>query len=363
MLVGRSQFESLFCDDIPLLDVRAEVEYSKGSFPCAHNIPILNDHERSEVGVRYNNSGPDAATKLGHELVSGSTKERRVQAWLSFAADNPEARLYCFRGGERSRIAQQWLLDAGVNMPRIEGGYRTLRRFLIESLQASVASSQIIVVGGKTGTGKTELLKRVDASVDLEGLAKHRGSAFGKQLVPQPTQIDFENSLAIAFLKKLTKGQTALALEDESLLIGKLNITQPLYDKMDAARLIMLEDSVENRVDRIFNEYILDQLVRYETAAANRDAGFEQFGAYLKGSLAGIAKRLGGARFKELDSAMQAALGQHRQGDPQHHRVWIRELLVGYYDPMYAYQLERKQDRITFAGSSAEIHDWLSRRL
>ncbi len=363
MLVTRTQFESLFCDDVPLLDVRAEVEYGKGAFPFARNIPILNDDERRQVGIRYKNSGPEAAARLGHELVSGRSKEHRLHAWLTFAEENPRACLYCFRGGERSRIAQQWLLDAGVDMPRIEGGYRSLRRFLIESLQSSVDTLQLFIVGGKTGTGKTELLQKVDASVDLEGFANHRGSAFGKQLEEQPTQIDFENRLAIAFLKKIRQGQTALALEDESLLIGKMNITQSLYDKMDGAQLVMLEDTIDHRVGRIFNEYIVDQLVQYETTMASRELGFERFSAYLQGSLAGIAKRLGGARYQELHTAMQEALSMHRQGDPQNHRFWIRELLVNYYDPMYAYQLKRKEDRIIFTGNATQIQHWLARHL
>lgn len=359
MLVDRSQFESLFCDDIPLLDVRAEVEYSKGAFPCARNIPILNDDERGQVGIRYKASGAEAADRLGHELVSGNRKEGRMQAWLAFAEDNPQAYLYCFRGGERSRIVQQWMADAGVAIPRIEGGYRHLRRFLIESLQSSVDRLQLLIVAGKTGTGKTELLKRVDASVDLEGLANHRGSAFGKQLEAQPTQINFENCLAIVLLKKIRQDQTTLALEDESLLIGKVNITQSLYDKMDAAQLIMLEDSIDSRVDRILQEYIVDKLVQYETFLGSKTAGFEKFSAYLQGALAGIAKRLGGVRYKQLDAIMQAALGRHLQGDPQSHRLWITELLLSYYDPMYAHQLKRKEGRIIFKGNSAEIYHWL----
>jgi len=359
MRVDRSQFESLFCEDVPLLDVRAEVEYGKGAFPSAVNIPILNDDERSQVGICYKYNGQKAATKLGHELVSGANKEKKMHRWVTFAEENTQACLYCFRGGERSRIAQQWLLDAGITVPRIEGGYKQLRRFLIESLQATVERAQLVIVGGKTGTGKTELLSTIEASIDLEGLANHRGSAFGKQLEPQPTQINFENCLAIALLKKFRQGQTRLALEDESLLIGKLNITQYLYDKMDATQLILLDDSIENRVARIFNEYIIDQLGQYESLLGGSTAGFERFSAYLLNSLAGIAKRLGGARYKELEAIMQAALSKQQQGDPEGHRPWIKELLLHYYDPMYAYQLEKKKDRIVFTGNASEIRQWL----
>lgn len=362
MLVDGSRFESLLCDDVPLLDVRAEVEYSKGAFPFATNIPILNDEERRQVGIRYKKNGPEAAARLGQDLVSGGSKERRLQRWLTFTEENAQACLYCFRGGERSRIAQQWLLDAGVSIPRIEGGYRHLRRFLIESLQSSVADMEFIVVGGKTGSGKTELLYKVDASIDLERLAMHRGSAFGKQLEPQPTQINFENCLAISLLKKIRQGQNTLALEDESLLIGKLNIPQVLYDKMDGARLIMLEDSIEHRVERIFNEYIVDQTGQYETILGSKTLGFERFSATLLDSLAGIAKRLGGVRYKKLDDIMRGALSKQRQGDADDHRQWIRELLLHYYDPMYDFQLKKKEERILFRGDSTEIHQWLQQQ-
>ena len=165
---------------VPLLDVRAPVEFSQGAFPGAINLPLMEDEERHRVGTRYKQAGQDSAIKLGHELVSGSTKDERVARWVQFASENPDGYLYCFRGGLRSRLSQQWLADAGIQYPRIVGGYKAMRSFLLEQLTQGIAQSQFILIAGFTGCGKTEVVKNLKATIDLEKLAHHRGSSFGK---------------------------------------------------------------------------------------------------------------------------------------------------------------------------------------
>ena len=100
-------FHRLFSSRVPLIDVRAEVEFARGAFPTATNLPILADAEREKVGICYRLEGPDAAVALGHSLVSGQTRQDRIERWLRFLRQNPEAHLYCFRGGQRSAIAVQ----------------------------------------------------------------------------------------------------------------------------------------------------------------------------------------------------------------------------------------------------------------
>ena len=121
----------LFLNDTPLMDVRAPVEFNEGAFPTARNIPLINDEERHVIGKTYKDLGQDEAIKLGVELVSGTTKSDRLAQWQQFTKTHPEGVLYCFRGGMRSKVTQQWLFEeTGVRYPRVKGGYKVLRRFI-----------------------------------------------------------------------------------------------------------------------------------------------------------------------------------------------------------------------------------------
>jgi tRNA 2-selenouridine synthase len=359
MLIKAVDYPDLFLEDRPFLDVRAEVEFNKGAFPTAVNIPILNDAEREEIGIIYKQHGSAQAVSAGHKMVSGELKSCRIAQWEEFIRNNPQACLYCFRGGQRSTIAAEWLLESGIDIPRIEGGYKALRRFLIDGTSKWAAGPELYIVGGKTGTGKTRVLHRFKAHLDLEALASHRGSAFGKRLTPQPTQINFENLVAIALLKFNQSGCKQLLVEDESLMIGRSKLPDPLFAKMKNASMIVVDDVLQARVDRIYEEYIIEQWAEYQDQADSPDAAFEAYAGYLLSSLRGISKRLGGTRYKAMKRLMETALDEQQQGEPELHKAWIAELLTHYYDPMYAYQLEKKQHRIQFCGSHDEITDWL----
>jgi len=126
-------FRQLFLQNVPLMDVRAPVEFAKGAFPQAVNLPLMNDSERQKVGTRYKQQGQAAAIALGHQLVRGKLKAARIDAWLAQVQAAPEGYLYCFRGGLRSQLVQQWLSEAGVQYPRVIGGYKAMRRFLIDT--------------------------------------------------------------------------------------------------------------------------------------------------------------------------------------------------------------------------------------
>jgi len=353
-----SPLAGLFINDVPLLDVRAEVEFEQGAFPRAVNMPILDTREREQVGICYKHKGPDAAYELGHELVSGELREQRIRGWIDFINNHPGTHLYCFRGGQRSRIAAEWLANAGVEAPRIEGGYKAMRRFLIDSL-ASLPS--LLVLAGKTGGGKTVVLEQISrrhcgSVVDLERRANHRGSAFGKRLTPQPTQINFENAVAVDFLK----AADTVMVEDESKMIGRLNLPPPLQEKMRSAPVLVLEADMGERVQHIFEEYVLElwdelkQLSDDETQASTRHQ------QELLGAIDAIRGRLGGAHHKEIRGLMQAAFSAQARGDFSPHRLWIEQLLIKYYDPMYEYQLGKKADRIRFRGDREAIVEYAS---
>ena len=354
-----TDFRDLFLNDRPMMDTRAPIEFHKGAFPGVVNLPLMTDHERERVGTCYKQQGQQAAVILGHQLVSGQVKAERLQAWVDFAQANPDGCLYCFRGGMRSQIVQQWLKqDAGIDYPRVTGGYKALRSFLIETVDDAVAQCDLTVLGGMTGTGKTDVLVQLNNALDLEGHANHRGSSFGKRATGQPTNIDFENRLAIDLLKKRSQGHQRFVLEDESRTVGSCALPLALYQRMQDAPMVWLEDSLPSRVERILRDYVVQLCAEFTDK--NGEHGFTLFSHRLQESLANIQRRLGGERYQRLQAVMDAALQeQARCGSVDLHRVWIEALLREYYDPMYAFQREKKAGRIAFAGDQVEVLEYL----
>ncbi|WP_298183835.1 tRNA 2-selenouridine(34) synthase MnmH [uncultured Pseudomonas sp.] len=357
-----SDYRDIFLNDRPLMDARAPVEFAKGAFPGVLNLPLMDDIERQKVGTCYKQKGQDAAIELGHQLVSGAVKDERVAAWSAFAKANPEGYLYCFRGGLRSQITQQWLKDAGIEYPRVIGGYKAMRSFLLETTLQAVAECKFVIVGGMTGTGKTEVISALGNSLDLEGHANHRGSSFGKRATGQPGQIDFENRLAIDILKQRAAGTQQFVLEDESRLVGTCSLPLELYQGMQNYPLVWLEDSFAGRVERILGDYVTDLCAEFISVHGVAD-GFRLFAERLLQSLSNIQRRLGGERYQRLLAIMQAALDeQQRSGNVDLHRGWIEGLLREYYDPMYDFQRESKSARIEFAGEQAAVIAYLKAR-
>lgn len=353
-------YADLLREGRPLLDVRAPVEFGESTLPNAHNLPLMNDPEREQVGIRYKESGQAAAIELGHELVSGEVRDARVAAWVDFVDRHPDARLYCSRGGLRSQLVQEWLHDAGVTIPRVEGGYKSLRRFVLDELiEGLIPRLPLLVVAGRTGTGKTRLLHRLPNPVDLEGLAAHRGSSFGHTLTPQPTQASFENALATAFYQAHARGD-AIHVEDEGRLIGRRVLPVPLQNRLAASPRVVLEQPFSTRVENILEDYVIDMSAAF-TGRDGPEAGFEAFRYFLLDALGRIRKRLGGLRHQQLETVMREALDRQWQfGELERHRDWIRALLTEYYDPMYDYQLSRRDGRVLMQGGFEELVEWAS---
>lgn len=355
-----ADFETLFLTDTPLLDTRAPLEFAQGAFPGTVNLPLMTDDERAQIGLCYKQRGQAAAIALGLELVQGQNKTERVRAWCDFAKAHPGGYLYCFRGGLRSQIAQQWMREAGVDYPRITGGYKALRQFLLDALQKS-AKRNFLIVSGQTGCAKTQLLRNHAHAIDLEGLANHRGSAFGKRLGGQPNQINFENALAVALLKhNHAMSSMPVLLEDESRLIGRLAVPEVLRQTTLQAPLVVIEMDLETRVEHTCSNYILSNLFEWQ-AKNGEEQGFQHFADELRHNLATLQRRLGGYRFTQLATQLDVALASHQRGNSEYHRVWIRTLLEEYYDPMYAYQLGQKSGRVQFRGSYMEVMDYLKK--
>ncbi|EED35773.1 tRNA 2-selenouridine synthase [Luminiphilus syltensis NOR5-1B] len=349
-----SDFRDLLLEGRPLIDTRAPCEFAKGSPPSAINLPLMDDSERAAVGLCYKQEGPDAAIALGHRLVSGERRAARIDAWKAFAEKHPNGALFCFRGGMRSQIVQQWMAEAGVDYPRIEGGYKALRRWSIEQIERIAASADILLIAGRTGSGKTEFINHafkgepIPGSVDLEGLAHHRGSAFGKLPGGQPAQITFELAVAIALVG--AEHHRPIILEDESRLIGRCALPPVLQEAMARAPVMVLDSSLEARIEHSYHNYIVDNLAAFEQLSGDPVQAWTAFSTQLIDAIKAIRKRLGGVQYDRLSQMIQNALDHHQRGDPTHHRLWIGELLTHYYDPMYNYQLEKKGGRVIFTG-------------
>jgi tRNA 2-selenouridine synthase len=357
-------YQRLFTQDTPLLDVRAPVEFQQGAFPQAKNVPLINNEERQAIGIRYKQQGQQQAIELGHKLVQGEIKATRVADWVEFTNRHPQGALYCFRGGMRSKISQQWIFEkTGVVYPRIKGGYKALRRYLLHELDIAATHMQFVILSGRTGTGKTLLLNKLDHKVDLEDIYRHRGSAFGKYALPQPSQIDVENKLSIALLKQRHRGVNKLVLEDEAAYIGSRRLPECLVNSMRYSPLIVLEANIEERVDIVFNEYITNALLDYQ-ALLGESEGFDTWSGNLQAALDKIQRRLGGQRYKATKAVLEDAIQRQRTaGETEHHKTWIRNLLVDYYDPMYDYQLGKKSERVLYRGEDADILEYINRQL
>jgi tRNA 2-selenouridine synthase len=354
------------------MDVRAPVEYEKGSFPSACNIPLMTNDERHEVGLCYKEKGQDAAIELGHQLVSGRTREERTRQWIAFAEAHPShGYLYCFRGGLRSQLVQRRLLEeTGIHYPLVTGGYKAMRQFLLEELDRSLETAELILVAGQTGAGKTRVIQKLP-NIDLEGLAHHRGSTFGRwpEDPLQPSQIDFENSVSIALLKLLdpsTSQETPSSsspkpwvfVEDEGNRIGNLVLPVGLRTQMKASKFVVVEEDMEERVNVILEDYVFD-LGRRFAALHGQEEGRVQHREFLLGGVHRLRKRLGGDRYAELNYLLQAAIKEHEdKGDVTLHRVFVEVLLKEYYDPMYDYQLDQREGQVLFRGKGDAVVEW-----
>lgn len=331
-----------------LIDVRAPVEFAQGSLPGAINLPLLNDEERRQVGIAYKQQGQKAAIALGERLVSGAVKERRVAAWMEQVNHHPDSVIYCFRGGLRSRIAQQWLYDAGVERPRIRGGWKVLRQRLCRQIDMA-AERPLLVVSGLTGCAKTRLIHQLDNGIDLEACARHKGSAFGRHPLTSPSQIDFEHAMGSALLGV----EGAYVVEDESRHVGAVNIPQRFWQAMERAPRIRVEMPLDWRLEQIRRDYIDDLWEVYQNQFGEW-LGWSLMKKQLSSALARLKKRLGSERLARLQRLQSLAFAEHEKGNPQAHEAWLAPLLSEYYDPMYRYQLEKHDQEFLHVG------DWHS---
>ncbi|MEO8590067.1 MAG: tRNA 2-selenouridine(34) synthase MnmH [Flavobacteriales bacterium] len=238
----------------PMIDVRSPGEFARGHIPGAHSLPLFSDEERAVVGTLYKQQGRDAAVLEGLRIV-GPKLASIVEQARALAPDG-RIRVHCWRGGERSGSVA-WLLDkAGfAEVITLKRGYKAFRNHVLASFDAPLP---LIILGGYTGSGKTEILHALRALgeqvVDMEGLANHRGSSFGALgLPPQPTTEHFEN-LLWNDLRALDRSRT-IWLEDESIMIGRAKVPDGVFGQLRAARVLFIDMPQDMRAQRLVKDY------------------------------------------------------------------------------------------------------------
>ncbi len=316
-----------------VIDVRTPAEFKQGHIAGSVNIPLFTDEERVVVGTLYKKMGKDAAIDKGLEFV-GPRMATMVSQARKLYNGNPLL-LYCWRGGMRSNSVA-WLFNtAGIEAHTVVGGYKSYRREFGHYLQKTW---NYIVVGGATGSGKTDLLKALETSgnqvIDLEGLAHHKGSSFGAiGELPQPSTEQYENMI---FEKMLTFDiAKPVWLENESRTIGKVFIPQKMFADMEKCLLIRLQVPLETRVKRLVRDYTL----------CNKED--------LLNAVERITKRLGGVAAKRAKEAIEV-------GD----FALAAEILLAYYDKTYEYGFaERKSEKREIVWADEALDEMVGRIL
>ncbi len=238
---------------LALIDVRSPVEYNKGHIPGANNIFLFNDDERALLGFLYTKRSPDEAIQKGMELAN-SRLEQYVEAAIALAPAKV-VRVYCWRGGMRSHSFAELLSSNGFEVYLLTGGYKDYRNMI---LTAFTKELPIIVLGGMTGSGKTDMLhylaKKDIQLIDLEGLAHHKGSVFGGvNEHKQPLTQQFENDLFEVW--STLDSSKAVLVEDENFSIGSVRLPLSLWQQIRQAPLIHLQIPRELRLQNILSVY------------------------------------------------------------------------------------------------------------
>lgn len=299
--------------DYVLIDVRSEKEYQEDTIPGAVNMPILNDTEKMQVGNVYREKSPTQAKRFGFSLIA-ERLPAMIEQYQTMIPVGKKAVLFCWRGGMRSQFTGQLLDMMGFDVYRIIGGYKAYRRYVNAYLEGTLPH-KAVVLHGLTGVGKTEILHHLIQEgipvLNLEELAKHRGSVFGKiGMPPSPSQKEFETGIVNALKKAESKG--IFVVECESKRLGRLLVPQCVMDTMKTGYTILLYASLQNRVERSLREYVIDS---------------DDFVSLLLHAVAALKKFLGKTKVEQLEQLLASGL----------YREAVEMLLVQYYDPLYQY--------------------------
>jgi len=301
-------------DESPIVDVRTSGEFNKGHIPGAINLQLFSDIERHEIGLLYKEKGKQKAVKRGLELVGPKLGSFINQLENVTSAEG--VRVHCWRGGMRSS-SMAWLFEtAGYQVSVLKDGYKSYRH-LMETL---FDQFDIALIGGETGSGKTKILHQLrklgEQVIDLEGLANHKGSAFGAiGQSTQPTSEQFQNEVISGFFQ--LDPSRVVFLEDESSNIGKVGLPNHLWKKMKQSRIIRISLPLEERVKNLVLEYGKYELQELEACILK------------------IEKKLGGLSTKKSIEALH-----------ENHLDQAARAMLLYYDKSYQFLLNRNKSNV-----------------
>jgi tRNA 2-selenouridine synthase len=292
-----------------VVDVRTPLEFADDHIPGAINVPLLSNEERVEIGTLYKQTGPQEARLRGLELTAH--RFPAMVAEIAAAAAGRPVLVYCWRGGLRSKTVTTILELTGFAALQLPGGYKAYRNHITAYFAEFKPPGPLVVAHGMTGIGKTTFLLGLNREqvsvVDLEGLACHRGSAFGELGLSQTlSQKRFETLLWDAF-RKLPAGKPVI-LEGESRRIGKVSLPGDVYDVMGRSIKVWCSASLQTRVDRLIAEY-----------------GLPEYRQGLEEALQKIKKRLGTEKYEEI----AGHLSRWEMGP------FMAKLVQNYYDKVY----------------------------
>ncbi len=299
--------------DIIFIDLRSPAEYARASIPGSFNIPLLDDAEREKIGLLYHHEGELAARRSA--LALAAPRLPALIEAITTAAGEKIPVLYCWRGGLRSRSLHLALNLAGVASFRLLGGYRAYRRLVHRRLENYPLKGKFAVLHGLTGTGKTALIGKLieqgTPAIDLEGLARHRGSLFGAiGLDEQPSQKDFE-ALLLQELDRFN-GSDRIVIEGEGRRIGRIHLPNFVAEAMKQGEHFLLTAPLDLRVSRIVKQYLPSLHLEAELAG-------------IREAILSLRSRIGGAAVEQLLGDLSAG----RYG------AVAGSLCRNYYDRMY----------------------------
>lgn len=305
-----------------IADVRSPSEFAKGAVAGAVNIPLFSDGERAEIGTLYKMVGREQAIGKGLDFL-GTRLAEFVRAFEPYKEDR--LLVYCARGGMRSSAVVGLLSAFGHNATQLPGGYKAFRNYALSCFEWRLPP-RLIVIHGQTGVGKTEILKRLSNSLDLEACAQHRSSVFGAIGLTPRTQQQFDAHL-LAALEGLDPG-LPVWVEGESRKIGSVVMPDALRKAMNRAVCVLVTAPLKTRVSRIAEEYGLPG---------------EDISAQWKTALHALVGVLGKSAVADMTARVD-------QGD---HAPVVERLLLDYYDPRYAHAM--RNYRYAFTVSSENL--------
>lgn len=309
------------------IDVRTKAEYEEATIPGAVNIELLNQEERKIIGTIYKQQSPAEAKLKGVELVSPKIPDL-ITKINELAQNYDNLVIFCSRGGLRSKSLAEFSDLAGIEVYRLEDGYKGYRHYIMDKLDNYKFKGQIAVLHGNTGVGKTYILKEMEKMgaeiIDLEGIANHRGSAFGSIGLNKPYNQKYFESLLWEELKEKDQNNGVIFVEAESRRVGHSVIPEFFHLKMKAGDDLLIKASLQKRVENIYLEYIKDI-----------ESNQEEFIARVLESLTSIKKYLikkagKDSYFKLLELAEKAEF-----------KELTKILLEEYYDPMYEHSQKK----------------------